>query len=132
MSALTDPIADFLTRIRNAVNTRKTECVAPLSKIKQDILVILKKEGYIENFEVDQSGDHPALKVTLRYSGKTPAITGLRRVSRPGLRRYVQSADIPAVLGGLGVAIVSTSQGVMSGHEARHKKIGGELLAYVW
>ena len=132
MSALTDPIADLLTRIRNAVQVQKKEFFVPYSKIKSDIVAILKKEGYIDGYELDNSETHPRLKIIARYVGKSAAIAGLRRISRPGLRRYVSSEEIPRVLGGMGIAILSTSRGVMTGHEARHQKIGGELLAYVW
>ena len=132
MSALTDPIADLLTRIRNAMQVNKKEFFAPYSKIKSDIVAILKKEGYITDCELDNTETHPRLKVSLRYVGKASAIVGLRRISRPGLRRYVGSEEIPRVLGGMGIAVLSTSRGVMTGHEARRQKIGGEILAYVW
>ena len=132
MSALTDPIADLLTRVRNATRVHKKEFFAPYSKIKSDIVAILKKEGYIEHYELDRTETHPRLKITPRYVGNTPAVTGLRRISRPGLRRYVNSEEIPRVLGGIGISIISTSRGVMSGHEARRQKVGGELLATVW
>lgn len=132
MSALTDPIADLLTRIRNAVQVHKKEFFIPYSKMKSDIVAILKKEGYITDYELDNTEAHPRLKVIARYVGKASAIAGLRRISRPGLRRYVGSEEIPRVLGGMGIAILSTSRGVMTGHEARRQKVGGELLAYVW
>jgi small subunit ribosomal protein S8 len=129
MSALTDPIADLLTRIRNATQVHKKEFFLPYSKIKSDIVAILKKEGYITDYELDNTEVHPRLKIVARYVGKTSAIVGLRRISRPGLRRYVGSEEIPRVLGGMGIAILSTSRGVMTGHEARRQKIGGEVLA---
>ena len=132
MSALTDPIADLLTRVRNAVSVQKEEFHVPYSKIKSDIVAILKREGYIEGYELDNSAAHPSLKIRPRYVGKTPAIAGLRRISRPGLRRYVGSQEIPRVLGGLGISILSTPRGVLSGHEARKQNVGGELLAYIW
>ncbi len=132
MSALTDPIADLLTRVRNAVSVQKEEFYVPYSKMKSDIVAILKREGYIEDYELDRKETHPRLKVRPRYVGKTPAIAGLRRISRPGLRRYVGSNEIPRVLGGLGISILSTPRGVLSGHEARKQNVGGELLAYVW
>lgn len=132
MSALTDPIADLLTRIRNAMQVHKKEFFIPHSKIKSDIVAILKKEGYISDYELDNTETYPRLKVVMRYVGKASAIAGLRRISRPGLRRYVGSEEIPRVLGGMGISILSTSRGVMTGHEARRQKIGGELLAYVW
>lgn len=132
MSALTDPIADLLTRIRNAIQVHKKEFFVPYSKMKSDIAAILKKEGYITDYELDNMEAHPRLKIVARYVGKASAIAGLRRISRPGLRRYVGSGEIPRVLGGMGIAIISTSRGVMTGHEARRQKVGGELLAYVW
>jgi len=132
MSALTDPIADLLTRIRNAMQVNKKEFFVPYSKMKSDIVAILKKEGYITDYELDNTETHPRLRVVMRYVGKASAIAGLRRISRPGLRRYVGSEEIPRVLGGMGIAILSTSRGVMTGHEARRQKIGGEILAYVW
>ncbi len=127
----TDPIADFLTRLRNASRSRKTELLVPYSRMKADLAAILKKEGYITDFEVKSEG-RPQLRVVNKFADKTPAITGLKRVSRPGLRRYVGAADIPRVLGGMGISILSTPRGVLSGREARRQKVGGELLAYVW
>ena len=132
MSALTDPIADFLTRVRNAVSVQKEEFFVPYSKMKSDIVAILKHEGYIEEYELDRAEAHPRIRIRPRYVGKTPAIAGLRRISRPGLRRYVSSDEIPRVLGGLGISIISTSRGILSGHDARKQKVGGELLAYIW
>jgi small subunit ribosomal protein S8 len=132
MSALTDPIADLLTRVRNATRVHKKEFFVPYSKIKSDIVAILKKEGYIENYELDHTEAHPRLKIIARYVGKKSAITDLRRVSRPGLRRYVNSEEIPRVLGDMGISILSTSRGLLTGHDARRQKIGGELLATIW
>lgn len=132
MSALTDPIADLLTRVRNSTRVKKKEFFVPYSKIKSDIIAILKKEGYIEDYSLDRTENHPRLKITARYVGKVSAIAGLRRISRPGLRRYVNSEEIPRVLGGMGISILSTSRGVLTGHEARRQKIGGELLATIW
>lgn len=132
MSALTDPISDLLTRIRNATRVHKKEFFVPYSKIKSDIVAILKREGYIESYELDRNETHPRLKIMPRYVGRASAITGLARKSRPGLRCYVSSEEIPRVLGGMGIAILSTSKGLLTGHEARHQKIGGELLATVW
>jgi len=132
MSAITDPIADLLTRLRNASSVRKPEFTVPYSKIKSEIVRLLKQEGYITDYELDTTTGKSILKVTTKFSGKSPAITGLKRVSKPGLRRYVGSEEIPRVLGGLGVALVSTSRGVLTGQEARRQKVGGELLAYVW
>lgn len=126
-----DPIADLLTRLRNASRARKSELLVPYSRMKADLAAILKKEGYITDFEVKSEGK-PQLRIVNKYADKTPAITGLKRVSRPGLRRYVGSDDIPRVLGGMGISIISTSRGVLSGREARRQKVGGELLAFVW
>ena len=126
-----DPIADLLTRLRNSTRVRKAELLVPYSRMKADISAILKKEGYITDFEVKSEGK-PQLRIVNKFAGKTPAITGLKRVSRPGLRRYVGAEDIPRVLGGMGLSIISTPRGVLSGREARRQKVGGELLAYVW
>ncbi|MDA0292520.1 MAG: 30S ribosomal protein S8 [Verrucomicrobia bacterium] len=126
-----DPIADLLTRLRNSTRVRKAELLVPYSRMKADISAILKKEGYITDFEVKSEGK-PQLRIVNKFAGKTPAITGLKRVSRPGLRRYVGAEDIPRVLGGMGISIISTPRGVLSGREARRQKVGGELLAYVW
>ncbi|HEY5792903.1 MAG TPA: 30S ribosomal protein S8 [Chthoniobacterales bacterium] len=132
MSAITDPVADFLTRLRNASSVRKTEFTVPYSKLKSEIARLLKQEGYINDYELDTTSDKPFLKITTKFTGKASAITGLKRVSKPGLRRYVGSEEIPRVLGGLGIALVSTSRGILTGQEARRQKVGGELLAYVW
>lgn len=126
-----DPIADLLTRLRNASRAGKSELLVPYSRIKADVVAILKKEGYISDFEVQTEG-RPQLRIVNKFADKTPAITGLKRVSRPGLRRYVGAGEIPRVLGGMGISILSTPQGVLSGREARRQKVGGELLAYVW
>jgi small subunit ribosomal protein S8 len=132
MSALTDPIADLLARVRNGVRAQKIDILVPYSKLKAEIVRILKDEGYISDYAVDTTAAHPRIKITNKLVDKTSAITGLRRVSRPGLRRYVAADEIPRVLGGMGVAILSTSRGVLSGREAKKQKVGGELLAYVW
>jgi small subunit ribosomal protein S8 len=126
-----DPIADMLTRIRNASRALLPTVVMPHSKMKESLANILKAEGYIS--EVAVEGKLPkTIKVRLKYEGKKCVIEGLKRVSKPGLRNYVGATEIPRVLGGLGVAVVSTSEGVMTGQEARKKNIGGELLCYVW
>lgn len=126
-----DPISDMLTRIRNASRALLPVVEMPHSRMKESIAHILKKEGYVA--EVSAEGSVPkTLKIKLKYEGKKNVIEGLRRVSRPGLRNYVGATEIPRVLGGLGVAVVSTSEGVMSGTQARKKNIGGELLCYVW
>jgi small subunit ribosomal protein S8 len=132
MSTITDPIADFLTRVRNGARAQRSEVLAPYSKIKADIARILKEEGYISDYAVDTSGEHPQIKVINKFVDRSSAIAGLRRVSRPGLRRYVGADEIPRVLGGMGLAILSTSRGILSGREARKQRVGGELLAYVW
>lgn len=132
MSNLSDPIADFLTRLRNANSARQLEVTAPYSKIKAEIARLLKQEGYISDYELDTTGAHPTIKVTNKLVNRASAITGLKRVSRPGLRRYVGSQDVPRVLGGMGVAILSTPQGVLTGRQAKKQNVGGELLAYVW
>jgi small subunit ribosomal protein S8 len=133
MSALTDPIADFLTRLRNGCQSGKSEVMAPYSKMKAEIARILKQEGYISNYEVETGKDpFPQLRVVNKFINRTPAITGLKRVSKPGLRKYVGSTEIPRVLGGIGISILSTSKGLMSGREAKKQNVGGELLALVW
>lgn len=132
MSAISDPVADFLTRLRNASSVRKSEFNVPYSKLKSELARLLKQEGYITDYELDTTSGKSILKITTKFSGKAAAITGLKRVSKPGLRRYVGSEEIPRVLGGLGIALVSTSRGILTGQEARRQKVGGELLAYVW
>lgn len=128
---MTDPISDMLTRIRNAHRALLPAIELPHSKLKESIAGILKKEGYISDVSVDGKAIKK-LKLQLKYQGKKGVIEGLRRVSSPGLRRYVGATEIPRVRGGLGTAIVSTSQGVMSGTQARKNNLGGELLCYVW
>ena len=132
MSPVTDPIADFLTRVRNGTRAQKTEMFIPYSKIKAEIARILKDEGYISDYSIETGDAHPRIKITNKLANRVSAITGLRRVSRPGLRRYVGADEVPRVLGGMGLAILSTSRGVLSGREAKKQKVGGELLAYVW
>lgn len=132
MAVLTDPISDFLTRFKNASRARKDEFTAPYSKIKAEIARILQQEGYVWSYEVDTSGKFPEIKVKTKFVEKVPALTDLKRVSRPGLRQYVGSDEVPRVLNGLGITILSTPRGVMTGHEAKKAKVGGELLAKVW
>ena len=132
MSTLSDPIADFLTRLRNAARSHRSDVAAPYSRVKEEIARILKQEGYIADFEVDQSVKPPQIKVTLKFLNRTPALTGLKRVSKPGLRKYIGSGEIPRVLGGMGISILSTSRGVLTGREAKKVNVGGELLAVVW
>ena len=132
MSTVTDPIADLLARVRNGAHAQKMDIFVPYSRMKAEIVRILKDEGYISDYAVDTSAAHPRIKITNKLVNRASAITGLKRVSRPGLRRYVGADEIPRVLGGMGVAILSTPRGLMSGREARKQKVGGELLAYVW
>jgi len=132
MSTVTDPIADFLARVRNGARAQKPEVLIPYSKIKAEIARIFKEEGYISDYSVDTSSAHPRIKVINKLVDRSSAIAGLKRVSRPGLRRYVGADEIPRALGGMGLAILSTSRGILSGREARKQKVGGELLAYVW
>ncbi|USS85632.1 30S ribosomal protein S8 [Fructilactobacillus ixorae] len=131
--AMTDPIADFLTRIRNANMARHTSVDVPASKIKRNIAEILKREGFISRVEYIEDDKQGVIRVFLKY-GKNDerVISGLKRISKPGLRSYVKSDDVPKVLNGLGIAIISTSNGVITDKEARDKKVGGEVLAYVW
>jgi len=132
MSTVTDPIADLLARVRNAATAQKPEMFVPYSKIKAEVVRILKDEGYITDYTIDTEAAHPRIKITNKIANRTSAITGLKRVSRPGLRRYVGAQDIPRVLGGMGVSILSTPRGILSGREAKKQNVGGELLAYVW
>ena len=130
---VSDPIADMLTRIRNAVMVRHDSVLVPASRMKMAIAKILKEEGFITDYEVVKGKPHRSLKINLRYMEENrPAITGLKRVSKPGLRVYVQKKEIPRVYGGLGIAIISTSKGVRTGPQAWHQGAGGELLCYVW
>jgi small subunit ribosomal protein S8 len=130
MSNISDPIADFLTRLRNASQHR--ELLVPYSKIKAQIAQILKKEGYIADYELDSTGAFPQIKVTNKVVNRKSAITGLKRVSKPGLRKYVGATEIPRVLGGLGISILSTPKGILTGREAKKQNVGGEVLALVW
>lgn len=130
---VTDPIADMLTRVRNAIMAGHDFTLIPASKTKLAIAKILKAESFITDFEVLRGKPHRSIKVHLRYdANKQPLLAGLERVSKPGLRVYVQQEEIPRVHGGLGIAIVSTSKGIMTGQQAWNQKIGGELLCYVW
>jgi small subunit ribosomal protein S8 len=133
---MTDPIADFLTRVRNGITAAHEEVEIPSSKLKREMARILKEQGYIRDFEIEApTPDHPGelIRVTLKYTeDRRSAISGLKRVSRPGQRNYVNHTQIPKVQGGMGTAIVSTSTGVMTGHEARDRGVGGEVVAYVW
>lgn len=133
--SMSDPIADMLTRLRNAVASRHEAVSMPTSKMKVAIAGVLKQEGFIRDFAVvDEPGRvQPNLKVELSYAGRRqPVLNGLQRVSKPGLRVYVQQREIPRVYGGLGIAILSTPKGIMTGQEARRQQVGGEILCYVW
>lgn len=130
---MTDPIADFLTRIRNGNMVMHAKIEAPSSKIKVAIAEILLEEGYIKNFEVVEDGKQGIIRVYLKYGAKKEkVITGIKRISKPGLRVYVQKDEVPKVLGGLGTAIISTSQGVMTDKKARQAGLGGEVICYIW
>ena len=130
---VSDPIADMLTRIRNASRARHTDVLVPASRTKREIARILKDEGFIEDVQETQDGPRAYLRITLKYvGGKAPVVSGLKRISKPGLRVYAGKTQIPRVLGGLGIVIVSTSQGIMTGSQARKAQLGGEILAYVW
>ncbi len=129
---MTDPVSDLLTRIRNASDARHETVEVPASRMKLDIVRILKEEGYIENYVLSQDGKQGKIRVQLRYApGKVPVISSLTRVSRPGCRIYANKAQIPAVLGGMGVCILSTSQGLLTGRQAQEKGLGGEVLCTV-
>ncbi len=132
MAVLSDPISDFLTRFKNASRAGNDKFAAPFSKIKAEIARILKEEGYIWNYEVDTSGKFPQLQVKTKFVDGTPALTDLKKISKPGRRQYSGSQEIPRVLNGLGISIVSTSKGIMTGAQARRQNVGGEVLAYVW
>ena len=130
---VTDPIADMLTRIRNANQMRYKEVEVPASKMKLEIARILKEEGFIVDFKVKKNNVQNIIVLTLKYGEKKErVITGLKRISKPGLRVYAKAEEIPTVLNGLGIAIVSTSKGVMTGKEAKKESLGGEVLAYIW
>lgn len=131
--SMSDPIADFLTRIRNARAARLETLEMPHSKLKNEIARILKREGYIRDYSTEGSGGKRVLRIYMKYSGdERPAIEGLKRISRPGLRRYVGADEIPRVLGGMGIAILSTSVGVLTDSEARKKRVGGEVMCHIW
>ncbi len=130
---ISDPIADMLTRVRNAIMARHDSVLIPASRMKLAIARILKEEGFITDYEVLRGKPHRAIKIYLKYDDKNQSVlSGLERISKPGLRMYVQRKEIPRVYGGLGIAILSTSKGVMTGQQAWRQGIGGELLCYVW
>jgi small subunit ribosomal protein S8 len=133
MSVTSDPIADLLTRIRNGLIADHDEVVMPASTFKAEVARILTEQGYVESFTVEPARVGQVLRVTLKYTeDRKPVITGLERLSTPGRRRYVDADNIPRIFGGMGTAIVSTSRGVMTGHDARRVRVGGELVARVW
>ena len=129
---MSDVIADMLTRIRNANNAKHETVDIPASNMKKAIADILVKEGYLKGYQIVEDGKQGIIRVTLKYNGKEKVIKGLRRVSKPGLRIYASCEDMPRVMNGLGVAIVSTSKGIMTDKEARKNNIGGEVIAFVW
>lgn len=132
MGLVTDPIADMITRIRNANRAKKEKLEIPSSKIKLEIARILKEEGYILDYFYKEDNKQGVIVIVLKYSGKQRTITNLKRISKPGLRVYVNKSDIPEVLGGLGISILSTSKGIMTGKEAKKRHFGGEVLCYIW
>ena len=129
---ITDPIADMLTRIRNANAARHESVDVPASNMKKAIAQILLEEGYIKNYQVIEDGKQGVIRIALKYVGKEKVISGIKRISKPGLRIYKSSEELPKVLKGLGIAIVSTSRGVMTDKKARKENVGGEILAFVW
>ena len=132
MAVVTDTIADMLTRIRNANQMRYEEVQVPASNIKKEIARILKEEGFIKDYKIVSDDAQGTIVLTLKYNKKERVITGLKRISKPGLRVYAKNDEIPKVLNGLGIAIISTSKGIMTDKEARKENIGGEVLAYIW
>ena len=131
--AVNDPVADFLARIKNALTADHEEIEMPASNFKAELARILREQGYIEDFSVEPARVGKVLRLRLKYTeDRKPVISGLERVSKPGRRRYVNADEVPKVLGGMGTAIVSTSRGVMTGHDARRSRVGGELVARVW
>ena len=132
MAVVTDSIADMLTRIRNANSMRYETVKIPASKVKEEIAKILKEEGFINNYKLEKDNVQGTLVLTLKYDNKQRVITGLKRISKPGLRVYAKHDEIPKVLNGLGIAIISTSKGIMTDKQARKENIGGEVLAYIW
>ncbi len=130
---MTDPISDYLTQVRNAISAQHAEVEIPASRLKKEMTRILGEQGYINDYVVEPTPVGEAIRIKLKYTGgRGSVISGLRRVSRPGRRRYVSHDEIPRVLGGMGTAIMSTSVGVMTGHEARQRGVGGEVVAYIW
>ncbi len=130
--AVTDPISDFLTRIRNASKAKKVKVEIPSSKMKAGLTEILKKNGYIYDYKIDEDSKQNVITVLLKYSDGVPAINGLKRISKPGLRIYKKSDELPRVLNGLGTAVISTSKGLLTEKEARRQDTGGEVVCYIW
>jgi small subunit ribosomal protein S8 len=130
---LTDPISDYLTRVRNAISAQHSDVEIPASRLKKEITRILDQQGYISGFTIEPGAVGEVIQIKLKYTdGRRSVISGLERISRPGRRRYAAHAEIPRVMGGMGTAILSTSTGVMTGHDARRQGVGGEVVAYVW
>jgi small subunit ribosomal protein S8 len=130
---LTDPISDYLTRIRNALAAEHAEVEVPASRLRKEMSRILKEQGYVSDYAVEPTRVGDVIRIELKYTEeRRPVISGLQRISRPGRRRYVAQDDVPRVMGGMGTAIISTSAGVMTGHEAKQQGVGGEVVAYVW
>ncbi|MBU0477988.1 30S ribosomal protein S8 [bacterium] len=129
---VTDPISDMLTSIRNAYMVNKSHLSVSASTLKADIIEILKKEGFVQDYKVEANNSHKIIEIDLRYDKKEPMVRGLERVSKPGLRIYVPASKIPRVKRGSGIAILSTSEGIMTDKECRRKKIGGEVICYAW
>lgn len=129
---LTDPIADMLTRIRNAVRAKHTTVDVPYSKVKNEIANILLNEGFIADSEIVENGTHKNIRITLKYKDSKSVIQGLKRISKPGLRIYAEKEELPRVLNGLGIAIISTSKGIVTDKVARKENVGGEVMAYIW
>ncbi len=130
---LSDPVSDYLTRIRNGLSAQHREVEVPASRLKKEMSRILKEQGYIVDYEVEPRPVGETIRIELKYTqDREPVISGMERVSRPGRRRYVNRTQVPRVFGGMGTAIVSTSRGVMSGHEAKAEGVGGEVVAYIW
>lgn len=130
--AVTDPISDFLTRIRNASKAKKIKVEIPSSKMKAGLAGILKKNGYIYDYKIDEDSKQNVISVLLKYTDGVPAINGLKRISKPGLRIYKKSDDLPRVLNGLGTAVISTSKGLLTDKEARRQDTGGEVVCFIW
>jgi small subunit ribosomal protein S8 len=126
-----DPLADFLTQVRNAARANKPEVISSFSRLKNDVAHLFKREGYVDDVQLVTEGKKQFIKVSLKHAAQARPITAIRRVSRPGRRHYISSREIPRVLGGLGTAIISTSRGVMTDHDARKQSVGGEVLCYI-